>query len=348
MADTFLTLKDLTAARGTDMAVGVVDNIINVAPEMDVLLGRPIGGIEFKALIRTAIVNSASFRKVNSGVPLGASSYDRKRWNCFAFDIQMRTDQMLVEAEENENMSGPDFLSQEVVSAMRAKALYLGKQIYQGTLNDPLGFPGMIDFFTTARTQVDSRTGRKINQYIEGGGTVAGACQNVWFVKMGPQGYHLIFGKGAGIRANPIMLLQVLSPDGLGHQMAFCHNIYGWIGAAMPQYHAIGMIGNINPTQSAPVNGALTYTNPLTDALVTGLFPLFPIGIKPDLCFMTQLAAASLQNSRAVTNFVDSADRGFTKGIAPTADFPTHLPTMGNIPIVITDSIANGNQFIPS
>ena len=347
MADTFLTLKDLTAARGTDVAVGVVDNIINVAPELDVLLGRPINGIEFKALIRTAIVNSAAFRKVNSGVPLGASSYDRKRWNCFLFDIQLRIDQALVEAEENENLTAADFMSQEIVSSMRAKALYLGKQIYQGTLNDPLGFPGMIDFFTTARTQVDSRTGKKIDQYVEGGATTAGACQNVWFVKMGPQGYHLIYGKGSGIRANPWFLQQVVSPDNAGKQIAFCSNVYGWIGAAMPQYHAIGMIGNINPTQTVAA-GAVTYANPLTDALVTALFPKFPIGLKPDLCFMTQFAAASLQNSRAVTNFVSSADRGFTKGIAPTADFPTHLPTMGNIPIVITDSIANGNQFTPS
>jgi len=347
MPDQYLTLKDATAARGTDAAVGIVDNIINNAPEMGVVLGRPIAGIEYKALIRTAIPANAGFRKVNSGVPLGASSYDRKRFNCYPFDMQFRIDQMLVEAQEAEGQTAADFMTAELMGASRAKALYLGKQFYVGTANDPLGFPGLLDFFTTSRTQADSRTGRKIDQYIEAGGTAAGQCQNVWFIKMGPQGVHLLFGKGAGIRSNPWFLQQVASPDGAGKNVSFCTNYYGWIGSSMAQYHAVGMIGNINPTPTTAA-GVTSYTNPFTDDQVSALYAKFPIGMAPDLCFVTKVGAASLQKSRAVTNFVSSGDRKFTQGIAPTADFPTSLPTMNGIPIVVTDSIQNGNQFIPS
>jgi len=347
MPDQYLTLKDATAARGTDAAVGVVDNIINVAPELGVILGRPIAGIEFKALIRTAIPAHAAFRKINSGVALGASSYDRKRFNCFPFDMQIRIDQMLVEMQQSEGQTATDFLTSELMALSRSKALYLGKQTYLGTANDPNGFPGLLDFFNTARTQVDSRTGRKIDQYVEAGGTVAGQCQNVYFIKMGPQGVHYIFGNGQGIKSNPWFLQQVTSGDGAGNQIAFCSNMSGWIGMAMAQYHAIGMIGNVNPTATT-TNGVTTYTNPFTDDQVSALYAKFPIGMAPDLCFCTKLTAASLQKSRAVTNFVDSGDRKFTSGIAPTADFPTNLPTMNNIPVVVTDSITSGNQFIPS
>ena len=347
MPDQFLTLKDATAARGTDAAVGVVDNIINVAPELGVILGRPISGIEFKALIRTAIPNNAAFRKINSGVALGASGYDRKRFNCFPVDMQFRIDEMLIEAQEGEGQTAIDFLTGEIMAASRSMALYLGKQTYLGTANDPLGFPGFLDFFNTARTQVDSRTGKKINQYVEAGGTTAGACQNVWFIKMGPQGVHYIFGKGQGIRSNAWFRQQVTSPDNAGKNVSWCSNYYGWIGSAMAQYHAIGMIGNVT-TATTTANNVLSYTNPFTDGQVSQLYSLFPIDMAPDLCFCTKIAAASLQAQRAVTNFVNSGDRKFTAGIAPTADFPTNLPTMNGIPIVVTDSIQSGNQFIPS
>lgn len=347
MPDQFLTLKDATAARDTDPSVGVVDNIINVAPEYGVVPGRPIQGIEFKALIRTAIPANAAFRKINSGVSLGASSYDRKRWNCFPIDLQFRIDQMLAQMQEGEGQTAIDFMTGEIMAASRSVALYLGKQFYTGTANDPLGFPGLLDFFNTARTQVDSRTGKKINQYVEAGGTAAGVCQNVWFIKVGPQGVHFIFGHGQGIRSNPWFLQQVGSPDGQGKNISWCSNYYGWIGTAMPQYHAIGMIGNVT-TATTTTNNVLSYTNPFTDAQVSQLYSLFPIGMAPDYCFCTKIAAASLQAQRAVTNFVSSGDRKFTTGIAPTADFPTNLPTMNGIPIVVTDSIASGNQFIPS
>jgi hypothetical protein len=52
-----------------------------------------------------------------------------------------------------------------------------------------------------------------------------------------------------------------------------------------------------------------------------------------------------LQQQRTVTNFVNG-DRGWTKGSAPIADFPTTLPTCGNIPLIVTDSIVPGNQYV--
>lgn len=344
MADQYLTLKDITAWNNTDDVVGLVENIVNVAPELEVVMGRPIRGISYRARIRTAIAANAAFRRVNSGVALSASSYDRKRFNCFPFDAQLRIDEAtLIEGESEGDLPGK-IMTEEAVGAMRAKALILGRQFYQGTLNDPLGCPGLIDFLTTARTQVDSRTGKKIDQAVDAGGTTAGACEIVWFIKRGPQGVCWLFGNGKGITMNPWMWQQVAPADGTStRNRSITSNIFGYIGTSMANYHAVGAIINVDVT-----NGTTTANGLWDDKTVAKLWAKFPITEKPDLCLCTQNAAASLQQQRATTNMVINGENGGTGHIAAIGNFPTSLPTAGNIPIVVTDSIQLGNQTVLS
>jgi hypothetical protein len=350
-ANQFLTFKDVSAFDATDDVVGLVDNIVNVAPELDRVLGRPIPKTYYNARIMTAIGSNASFRSINSGVNLSAPSFDRKRFNCFPFDCQFRVDEAILEEREDEGETPAMVFEAEMTAAVRQKALLCGKQFYQGSLNNPKGPPGLIDFLTTQRTQVDSRNGLKINQVVDAGGVAAGACEIVWFIKMGPQGVHWLFGKGRGIMANPWIPMQVESPDSSPgnklYQRAWCSNIFGWLGLSMAQYHAVGAIINVNATPTIAA-GAITFPAGLTDALVSDLWHLWPITMKPDLCFATQNAIFSLQISRTVTNFVNSTGRKWTEGAAPIADWPTTLPTAGGIPIIATDSIVPGNQYIPN
>lgn len=351
MSNQYLSLKDITAFEGTDDVVGLVENVINVAPELDRVLGRPISGISYRARIRTAIAGNAAFRGVNDGVALSASSYDRKRFNCFPFDVQMSVDEAAILEGEAEGDTMGRILTDEATGAMRAKALQLGKQFYQGTLNDPKGCPGLIDFLTTSRTQVDSRTGLKIDQIVDAGGTTAGNCEIVWFIKQGPQGVHWLFGRGRGIIMNPWRQQRVAAPTSSAntslYNTSWVGNLFGYIGTSMANYHAIGAIINVDST-STTVNGVATYAKPFSDGQAAALWAKFPITEKPDLCLCTQRAAASLQAQRTVTNFVNSTGRAWTGGAAPIADFPTSLPTAGNIPVVVTDSIYPSNEFIPS
>jgi hypothetical protein len=298
----------------------------------------------------TAIGSNAAFRKVNSGVNLSAPSIDTKRFNCFAFDCQFSVDEAHLRARASQGESPAYVFETFATAGVRQKALRLGKQFYQGSLNDPLGPPGLIDFLTTARTQVDSRTGLKIDQTIDAGSSTAGQCEIVWFIKQGPQGVHWLFGNGQGVIMNPWVSQNVEAPDSTSgnrtYQRAWRSNLFGFIGTSMANYHAVGAVVNVNAT--ATVSGStVSYTNGLNDALIAQLWRKWPITEKPDLCFATQNAIASLQNARTVTNFV-SGDRSWTKGSAPIADWPTHLPTAGNIPIIATDSIVPGNQTILS
>jgi hypothetical protein len=140
------------------------------------------------------------------------------------------------------------------------------------------------------------------------------------------------------------------SPDSIAanplYSTQWRSNMFGFIGTSMAQYHAIGCVNNVNPVQTGTVNGVPTFQAPMTDYLAGLMWGLWPISMKPDICFASQKAIVSLQMQRTVTNFVNSGNRKWTGGSAPIADFPTDLPTCGGIPIIPTDSIVPGNQLI--
>ncbi len=344
MANQFLTIKDITAAEGTSPVVGLVDNIVNVAPELDRVLGRPISGISEKSLILTALGSNAAFRKIGGGVQLSAPSFDRKRFNCMPWDCQMEVpEDILIEMKDSQS---PNHIFERfATAAMRQKALKIGRQFYLGSAIDPNGPMGLIDFLALQRTQVDSRTGLKIDQAIDAGGTTAGSCQVMWFIKMGPADVCWLFGNGRGITMNPWMRQRTASVDSTPnnplYRTSWVANTFGYIGTSMANYHAVGAIINIDP-----VNGTTTANGLINDAQIAKLFAKWPITEKPDLAFCTQLVASALQQQRTVTNFVSGSGREWTKGSAPLADFPTTLPTMGNIPLIVTDSIVPSNQIV--
>ncbi len=340
MADQYLTLKDIAARQQTDDVVGLVEAVVNVAPELDLVTGRVINGVSYNARVRTALPANIAFRKANSGVPLGASSYDRERFNCYFLDAQMRADEATIIAAEAEGDSMGKVLSEEASGQMRAKALYLGEQFYTGQTHDANGFPGLIDFLNTQQAIVDSRTGAAIDQVVDAGGSAGGKCEMVWFFKRGPQGVGFLFGAGRGLSFNPWTPIQAPSQDNAGFARVWTANASGYIGLSCADYHSLGAIENVD----ASISGG-NYVKPLTDALTAALYAKFPIGTKPDICFATQGAIASLQASRSVTLFANGDAAAYQRlgAMANVAPWPTNLPQMGGIPIVPTDSILKTN-----
>ena len=341
MPDQFLTLKDLAAREGTDDLVGLIEHVKIVAPEIDVVPGRVISGIHYLARVRTAIHASRAFRKVNAGVALGASSYDQKRFNCYFFDAQMQIDEAEAIAAETQGDSMGKLMTEEAGGAMRAKAIYLGAQFYTGTTNDAEGPPGLVDFLVTQGTVLDSRTGKAIDQVVTASGTAGSSItlEDCWFAHVGPQGVHFLFGGGRGLVQNPWERQYVKDSNGKRF-LAYLSNVSGYIGTSMADFHAVGVIKDIDTYTYAA--GAFTYG--LNDKLIAALWAKFPISLKPNVAFASQKVIATLQNSRSVTLF-GNLDEGTGPGgkrgdVAVVAPWPTNLPTAGGIPIIPTDSIA--------
>src|ERR1035437_972025 len=350
MPDQFLTLKDITALDHlTDpAAVGLINTIVNVAPELKVILGRPIPGISYDASVLVSAGSNGGFRRANSGVQISSPSLDEKRFNCFAWDVQNSVDEAVLMKREAAGESPATVFGVIAKANMIQETIKLGRQFYLGSLVDPLGCPGMVDFLFTQRTQVDSRTGLKIDQVVDAGGTAAGKCETAWFINVGAQGVHWLWGLGRGIVMNPWMPQYGSSPDSTAtnrlRQRQWNSNMFGFIGTSMANPHSIGAVINIDNTID-PVTGL--YAHPLTDKLVTALYAKFPIETLTDanVCLASKPTVAGLQASRPVSNYVTGGDRGWTAGSAPVAAWPSHLPTFNNIPSIPTDSITPANQY---
>src|SRR5438445_11682045 len=100
MPDVFLTLLDITKQTGTDQAVGIIEEIRTFAPESNVFGGRPIRGITYKGLVRTALPTTPAFRRANEGQAVVASKWDQRINQCFFMDAQMRVDEAVLDGSE--------------------------------------------------------------------------------------------------------------------------------------------------------------------------------------------------------------------------------------------------------
>jgi hypothetical protein len=333
----FLSLLDISKRRGTDAAVGLIEEVVNYAPEIERILGRPIPGTSYPARIRSLLTEGGAFRKANQGALPGASSYDERRFNCYFFDSQLQVDEAIARAAEQEGDSLAMLQAEESEGAIRSKAIQLGKQLYAGHAVDPLGFPGLIDYFDTYSTIIDQRTNAAIDLAVTAGGSSA-TCEIVWYIRMHPQGVHFLWGGNQGIDIKPWQLQYVPDQNDPSKRLqAWLTNLSGFIGLSCAHPFAIGIVKNVDNTNS--------YVHPYTDALDAALMAKFPVGFAPNMVFMSRQSRAGLQKSRTVTLFgqmtnATSANSGAAGLIAP-------IPTMtgSGIPIVVTDSILLGNNF---
>jgi hypothetical protein len=341
----FLTLRDLAARRGTDAAVGLVEQVVTYAPEVEKIMGRPIPGTSYNARIRAQLTAGTVFRKTNSGVVPGASSYDERRFNTYFLDSQLQVDEATARAAEQEGDSLALLQAEEAEGAIRAKAIGLGKQLYAGTLNDPLGFPGLLNYIDAFSTVIDSRTGLGIDLAVGAGSTSSTLAQIVWYIWMHQQGVHFLWGANQGVDIKPWKLQYVQDQnDPTKRLLAWVTNLSGFIGLSAANPYSIGAIMNVE----SDLTSSSAAAHPWTDAQDAKLWAKFPVGMKPNLVLASRSAVASLQASRTVTMFGQMMNRTSENSgaAAPIAPWPTATAT-GNIPIVVTDSILPG-AYIPT
>jgi hypothetical protein len=315
------SLLDITARRGTDAAVGLVEEVVTYAPEIERIMGRPVPGTFYTARIRTAYPSGA-FRKVGAGVTPSGSRYEQKRFDCFFFDSQLQVDEAAARAAQQTGDSLASLQADEAGGALRDKAIQFGTQVYAGKVNDTNGgFPGLTNYLYSG-------------QAINAGGSGSLACERAWLVWMHEQGVHFIFGGDQGIDIKPWWQQRIPDPnDSTKSLTAWVSNLSGFIGLSSAHVRAVGCVYNIDNTLTSG-----TEAKRLTDSLLADCIAAFPVGIKPNLIFMSRKTRAGLQKSRTVTLFGQGKTRPDVEAVAPT---PTEYE---GIPIIATDSIPLENQ----
>src|SRR6056297_2890560 len=143
-----ITLLDLAARTDSDPVVGLIEQVLTSAPEMQTLPIRTITGTSYKATLRTALPGSGIgvFRDVNEGVETGSSTYTQKTIETYFMDKQLEVDEAIVKGQPY-NIG--DILMDELEGALRDCFIQLSNQFYRGTDVSSKGFSGLPTFLNT-------------------------------------------------------------------------------------------------------------------------------------------------------------------------------------------------------
>lgn len=306
-------MLDLAKINGSDMELGLIEENLLAAPEMQVLPARTISGTSFRSLIRTALPTTG-FRRPGEGVTVSKSTYDNKVHETFYFDGQMQLDKSIVDGAEQ----GDGYMQTiEAAGVVRSAMLALGKQVWYGNtvggIGDAKGFPGASQFVDAAHT-------------IDATGSSANAATSVYFLVADPKFFNLIFGKNKVLTVGEWRKQTVFDANGKS-STGWVNSAEGWIGTEFVNIHSVVRIKNITAQAGKT----------LTDALLAQAEALFPVGVKATHIFMNRAARAQLQASRTVSLFGQGSQRP-SGGQGTVAPLPT---SYNDIPIIATDSIVS-------
>jgi hypothetical protein len=308
------TLLDVAKQNGSDGFVGLVDETIRVAPELQYGAARTIKGQNYKTLIRTALP-SVGFRNANEGGTNGKSNYENRQVDTYILNPRIEVDQAVADKHED---GAEAFIATEGTGVMEASLQLLAKTFYYGrrvaytgdgnpgTDGNAKGFPGLLDF-------VDA------GLVLDRAGSAVGTSTfrtSVWGVKFGPQALQWVYGEKGQMGFKPTRIGDIY--DAAGKRLTgYITEILAYPGLQMIHTYSVGRIKNI--TNEA--------NKGLTDAAIGSWLAQFPAAFTPDLIFANRSAIESLRASRTATNA--------TGAPAPT---PTEYE---GIPIVKTDMISN-------
>jgi hypothetical protein len=313
MADKFLTLTEMTKRNGTDQAIGLVEEVNTVAPELESLKGRSISGTTYKIKKRTVLPAGPAFRKANVGSDIVSSTYANELAQCFFLDAQMQIDEMVVKSGLAEGNSLEDILADEAVGVMTQKLINVGDQFYRGTTANADGFLGLKSLYDTTNCEVDA-TG------------TPGSATSVWLVWNDLQGLHWIYGNGMGVEMGDWQRQQVVAPTGTGKLHAYTNNASGWLGLSFGHTRSIVRAKNIT---TAANKG-------FTDAMGAEMIQKLPIFMRrsPNLrFFMNSTAELLLRKSRSTVSTAKT-DSGILQFAPPVTECQ-------GVPVILTDSIPN-------
>jgi len=306
MAYAYLTLLDIAKMNGSDRSVGLIEENLNAAPELELFPARQIAGTSFKTLVRTAYPTTG-FRAANEGVEPTKSTYVNKMFETFYYDGQLEVDNAVATADEQ---GAEHSLMLEEDGHSRAFLLTSGKQFWYGTGTggDAKGFPGAVQV-------VDS------SLVVDATGTTADTGSSVYAVVAAPKFFEVIAGNNTVLQLGEWR--KQTTTRSSKEMTAWKNSLEGWIGSAFYSKHAVGRIKKLTADSGKG----------LTDILLADLLNKFPVGVKPTHLFMSRRSRRQLQASRSVTLQGQGTNRPNQPAIAA---IPTEYD---GVPIIVTDSI---------
>lgn len=297
------TLLDIAKANASDAAVGLIEEVLTAAPEVEKGAARTIKGINYKTLVRTALP-TAGFRDANEGVTPTKSTFENRLVECFLLNPRWECDKAVADGYED---GAEAYIALEAEGIMRAAMIQLGKQFYYGVNTTygghAKGFPGLVTMHDTSMV-------------VDAGGTTADTGSSVWAVSFGMQKVQWVWGNNGQLAIGDLMTARLT--DGSGNPYTgYVQELLSRVGLQVGNKYSVARIKKLTADSGKG----------LTDLLMADVLAKFPVGYRPDAFFMSRRSLAQLRKSRTT--------------YSPTGA-PAPIPTeYDGIPIVPTDGIVD-------
>lgn len=311
-----LNWLDRAAEVGNDLGVGLIEEIMDVAPEVDALFARNIGeATEYDTAVRIGLP-TVGWRSLNQGIPATKSKIDKRSVKTHIMAGRVEIDKQAYKAAKKIGETDLDVEAVEASGVAQAAKLHLGSQLVYGTGLDK-GFVGLKNLVVAGAEGAIT---------VDAEGTTANTATSIYAVKTGLKDVALVLGGGvAGLDLDEFRDETLYDENGLPYPGRVA-DLQGWIGLQVPHANCVGRIYNLTAENGKGAN----------DDILSELFSKFPTGSKPDFYLMSRRSARQLQKSRAVVINVGGGNKA-SGSVASTAPMPTE--TADGIPIIVTDSI---------
>jgi len=302
-------LLDIAKLNGSDTIVGLIEETLTYAPEVQIMPARTIRGTSYKIASRVSYPG-VGFRAANEGSTPTKSEFENQLIECYILSGAVQADLAVARAYEDGEQAWKDI---ESVGVMRQAMIELGSQVIYGTTADAKGFPGLQAIHTAFNSGL----------VVDAGGTTGGTASSVYGINTDTQGVQLVFGAGTTFELGEWRIENVGTSSVYPAHVA---NLTAWVGMQVGSKYSVGRLKDATADSGAGV----------TDAKLAELLSKYPVGYRPNYWLMNRRSAYQLQVSRSASSVQNGVKT------SSGAEIFAPLPSESNgIPIVITDSIAN-------
>lgn len=306
-------LLEVSKINGSDQVVGLIEEVITEVPEIELFPARTVTGTSFKTVTRTALPG-VSFRAANAGVVPGKSDFKTDVIEMYIIDGQIEGDKKVFDADER---GASHMLSLEATGIARSTLIELAKQIYYGTSNDALGFPGLKEFTPLAGEYT-----------LDHGGSDADSASSVFAVKFGEQDANMLWGNNCTLTLGDWRTQQLTDTnDPTKKYTGYVSDLGGWTGLQLASKWSAGRIANV------------TTDAPLTVDAVLEFEELFPVSKKPDAMFMSRRSLTQLRKDMSPKISIKSQSAATLP--VSNAQAREYIEEQTGIRIVISDTVVN-------
>jgi hypothetical protein len=307
------TILDIAKANGNDAVVGLIDEAVKTHPELTLGFARPLKGIFYETLVRTAVPTGGGFRNANQGVVAVKGTYENRVVRCYTFNKRWECDKAVADRYED---GAEAFIALEASGIMEGGTQDLAKQFYYGrnaTFGDAAGFPGLLDAYDAT------------NMVVDAGGTSDSVNSSVWLVRFGPKDVAWVWGKDGSMDMSDARE-ESITPDPTNAPTAkltaYVQELLAYPGLQVGSLMSVVRIKKLSTDAGKG----------LTDTLINAALEKFPAGTAPDVILGSRRSRQQLRDSRTATT-TTGADA------API----TTIPGLNgqNIPFLATDAISN-------